>query len=88
MPPLNCGSGQPLAVSAAASSSNNLIKEDEQHQQQQVAQALAKRDELDLFFDFLKKKMQCFSKTQITHIQMEFLNCVSRQEAAEQDGKD
>ncbi|XP_033172501.1 lateral signaling target protein 2 homolog [Drosophila mauritiana] len=88
MPSLNCGSGQPLAVSAAASSSNNLIKEDEQHQQQQVAQALAKRDELDLFFDFLKKKMQCFSKTQITHIQMEFLNCVSRQEAAEQDSKD
>jgi len=88
LPSLSCGSGQPLAVSAAASSSNMLIKEEELHQQQQVAQALAKRDELDLFFDFLKKKMQCFSKTQITHIQMEFLNCVSRQETAEQDGKD
>ncbi|XP_017066834.1 uncharacterized protein LOC108104975 [Drosophila eugracilis] len=88
LPPLSCGSGQPLAVSAAASSSNNLIKEEELNQQQQVAQALAKRDELDLFFDFLKKKLQCFSKTQITHIQMEFLNCVSRQEAAEQDSKD
>ncbi|KAI8035298.1 lateral signaling target protein 2 homolog [Drosophila gunungcola] len=92
LPSLSCGSGsgsgQPLAVSAAASSSNNLVKEDELLQQHQVAQALAKRDELDLFFDFLKKKMQCFSKTQITHIQMEFLNCVSRQEVAEQDGKD
>ncbi|XP_016994374.2 uncharacterized protein [Drosophila takahashii] len=89
LPSLSCNSNQqPLAVSAAASSSNNLVKEEELHQQQQVAQALAKRDELDLFFDFLKKKMQCFSKTQITHIQMEFLNCVSRQEAAEQEGKD
>ncbi|XP_017051924.1 lateral signaling target protein 2 homolog [Drosophila ficusphila] len=89
LPALSCGgSGQPLAVSAAASSSSILVKEEELHQQHQVAQALAKRDELDLFFDFLKKKMQCFSKTQITHIQMEFLNCVSRQEAAEQDGKD
>lgn len=77
-----------MSVSAASSSTTNLIKEEEFQQQQQLAQALAKRDELDLFFDFLKKKMQCFSKTQITHIQMEFLNCVSRQESAEQDGKD
>ncbi|EDW26790.1 GL14722 [Drosophila persimilis] len=77
----------PLAISAASSST--LIKEEDQHgNAYHVAQALAKRDELDLFFDFLKKKMQCFSKTQVTHIQMEFLNCVGRQEAAEQDIKD
>ncbi|KAH8338824.1 hypothetical protein KR074_001563 [Drosophila pseudoananassae] len=101
LPNLNCGGGGgggsaasvgcggvPLSVSAASSSTTNLIKDEEFQQQQQIAQALAKRDELDLFFDFLKKKMQCFSKTQITHIQMEFLNCVSRQESAEQDGKD
>ncbi|KAH8421472.1 hypothetical protein KR009_008588 [Drosophila setifemur] len=93
LPSLSCGggggggAGNPLSVSAASSSTSNLLKEEELHQQH-VAQALAKRDELDLFFDFLKKKMQSFSKTQITHIQMEFLNCVSRQESAEQDGKD
>ncbi|BFG02477.1 uncharacterized protein DMAD_01969 [Drosophila madeirensis] len=99
LPPLTCGgpalnSGvnpngpcPPLAISAASSST--LIKEEEQHSNAyHVARALAKRDELDLFFDFLKKKMQCFTKTQLTHIQMEFLNCVGRQEAAEHDSKD
>ncbi|KAH8304636.1 hypothetical protein KR018_005848 [Drosophila ironensis] len=85
------GGAHPLSVSAASSSTNHLVKEEDiqqQHHHHQMAQALAKRDELDLFFDFLKKKMQSFSKTQITHIQMEFLNCVSRQESVEHDSKD
>ncbi|ALC48347.1 CG12155 [Drosophila busckii] len=86
LPPLTCPNpAQQQAASISVASSSTLIKEEEQHQ---LSQALAKRDELDLFFDFLKKKMQCFSKTQITHIQMEFLNCVSRQEVADQDTKD
>ncbi|EDW82026.2 uncharacterized protein Dwil_GK25348 [Drosophila willistoni] len=94
------GTGTPLTVSSSLKDDDHPhhhsqhqqqhLHQHQQHQHQQMAQALAlsKRDELDLFFDFLKKKMQCFSKTQITHIQMEFLNCVSRQEAADQDAKD
>ncbi|XP_064556402.1 dendritic arbor reduction protein 1 [Drosophila montana] len=86
LPALSCGNGNGNGASSiSVASSSTLIKDDEQ---QQLAQALIKRDELDLFFDFLKKKMQYFSKTQITHIQMEFLNCVSRQEVADQDAKD
>ncbi|XP_037935799.1 uncharacterized protein LOC119669839 isoform X2 [Teleopsis dalmanni] len=37
-------------------------------------------EELDLFFDFLKKKIQHFSKDRITAIQVEFLNCVLKHE--------
>lgn len=40
------------------------------------------RDECDLFFDFLKKKIQSFPPREITAIQVEFLNCVLRHEAA------
>lgn len=39
------------------------------------------RDELDLFFDFLKNKMQRLPQVDITGIQIEFLNCVLRREA-------
>lgn len=39
------------------------------------------RDECDLFFDFLKKKIQSFPAREITAIQVEFLNCVLRHEA-------
>ncbi|XP_073830445.1 uncharacterized protein [Musca autumnalis] len=39
------------------------------------------REECDLFFDFLKKKIQRFPPEEITSIQVEFLNCVLRREA-------
>ncbi|XP_036341279.1 uncharacterized protein LOC118750672 [Rhagoletis pomonella] len=39
------------------------------------------REELDLFFAFLKQKMQRFSKEEITLMQVEFLNCVQKHEA-------
>uniref|UniRef100_A0A1A9Z0F6 MADF domain-containing protein n=1 Tax=Glossina pallidipes TaxID=7398 RepID=A0A1A9Z0F6_GLOPL len=39
------------------------------------------REECDLFFDFLKKKVQRFPPEEITSIQVEFLNCVLRREA-------
>lgn len=40
------------------------------------------RDECDLFFDFLKKKIQSFPPREITAMQVEFLNCILRREAA------
>lgn len=39
------------------------------------------REECDLFFDFLKKKIQRFPREEMTAIQVEFLNCVLRREA-------
>ncbi|XP_004523992.1 uncharacterized protein LOC101460784 [Ceratitis capitata] len=41
----------------------------------------SREEELDLFFAFLKQKMQRFSKEEITLMQVEFLHCVQKHEA-------
>ncbi|XP_067639966.1 uncharacterized protein [Eurosta solidaginis] len=81
----------PVVVS---SSSNNQNLASQQQQQHNITSSILQlqspnsimyngqaREELDLFFAFLKQKMQRFSKEEITLMQVEFLNCVQKREA-------